>query len=181
MPVKVMMPQMGESVAEGTVVRWMKRPGERVERDEPLLEISTDKVDAEIPSPAAGVLTKILAKENETVEVNTVIAEIESDWVQPATAAEDGAPTRPPADQPTGTSGRGALGAPPAPQNVRSSPVVRKLAKEHGIDLSLVPGTGLGGPENYVDQAIASNIEPLMRPLPTARETAAASGPACGS
>src|SRR5579863_8325962 len=82
MPVNVIMPQMGESVAEGTVVRWMKKPGERVERDEPLLEISTDKVDAEIPSPAAGVLSKILVKENETVEVNTVIAEIDSEGAE---------------------------------------------------------------------------------------------------
>ena len=71
MPTNVIMPQMGESVAEGTVTRWMKRVGDRVERDEPLFEISTDKVDAEIPSPAAGVLSKILVKENETVAVNT--------------------------------------------------------------------------------------------------------------
>ncbi|MGH9469390.1 MAG: biotin/lipoyl-containing protein, partial [Terriglobia bacterium] len=77
MPVNVIMPQMGESVAEGTITRWMKKVGERVERDEPLFEISTDKVDAEIPSPAAGTLVRILVKESETVEVNTVVAEID--------------------------------------------------------------------------------------------------------
>ncbi len=79
MPVNVIMPQMGESVAEGTITRWMKKVGDRVERDEPLFEISTDKVDAEIPSPAAGILTRILVKENETVEVNTVVAEIDGE------------------------------------------------------------------------------------------------------
>src|SRR5215472_7435845 len=86
MPTNVIMPQMGESVAEGTVTKWLKRVGDRVERDEPLLEISTDKVDAEIPSPAAGVLTKILAKESETVSVNTVVAVIDG---EPAVETEE--------------------------------------------------------------------------------------------
>src|SRR5579872_6833994 len=79
MPTKVVMPQMGESVAEGTVTRWLKKLGERVERDEPLFEITTDKVDAEIPSPASGVLTRILVSENETVAVNTVVAVIDGE------------------------------------------------------------------------------------------------------
>ena len=74
MPTNIIMPQMGESIAEGTITKWMKKVGERVDRDEPLFEISTDKVDAEIPSPAAGVLTQILVEENETVAVNTVVA-----------------------------------------------------------------------------------------------------------
>src|SRR5713226_807013 len=78
MPTNVIMPQMGESIAEGTVTKWLKKVGERVERDEPLFEISTDKVDAEIPSPAAGVVSNILVKENETVAVNTVVAVIGS-------------------------------------------------------------------------------------------------------
>src|SRR5574340_756896 len=76
MPTNIIMPQMGESVAEGTIVRWIKKVGERVERDEPLFEISTDKVDAEIPAPAAGVVTEIRVKEGETVAVNTVVATI---------------------------------------------------------------------------------------------------------
>src|SRR5271157_2900597 len=79
MATNVIMPQMGESIAEGTITRWMKKVGERIDRDEPLFEISTDKVDAEIPSPAAGVLTQILVKENETVEVNTVVAIIDGE------------------------------------------------------------------------------------------------------
>lgn len=147
MPVHVIMPQLGESVAEGTVVRWMKRPGDRVERDEPLLEISTDKVDAEIPSPAAGVLAKILVKENETVEVNTVIAEIEGDAGQTSEptdgAQEHAAVNRSDAEE---TAQLPPPTHAPAPaRDVRSSPVVRKLAHEHGIDLVQITGTGLGG------------------------------------
>ena len=79
MPTNVIMPQMGESIAEGTITKWMKKVGERVDRDEPLFEISTDKVDAEIPSPAAGVLTQILVKENETVAINTVVAVVDGE------------------------------------------------------------------------------------------------------
>src|SRR5689334_20692076 len=86
MPTDVVMPQMGESVAEGTIVRWIKKVGETVERDEPLFEISTDKVDAEIPSPAAGVITEIRANEGETVEVNTVVAVIGEAGSKPASA-----------------------------------------------------------------------------------------------
>src|SRR6267142_2736296 len=84
MPTEVVMPQMGESIAEGTITKWMKNVGDRVERDEPLFEISTDKVDAEIPSPAAGILTEIRFKEGETVEVNTVVAMLDGDGAQPA-------------------------------------------------------------------------------------------------
>ena len=148
MPTKVIMPQMGESIAEGTVVKWLKKVGERVERDEPLLEISTDKVDAEIPSPASGVLTEILAAENQTVEVNAVIG-----WIDGEGAGESAgegadkataAPARPepapstPAREPSGASS--AIG-----RIIRSSPLVQKLAVEHDVDLRLVKGTGLGG------------------------------------
>src|SRR5215469_13505364 len=91
MPTNVIMPQMGESIAEGTVTKWLKKVGERVERDEPLFEISTDKVDAEIPSPAAGILTKILVRENQTVEVNAVVAEIDGERSSTAPAREAGA------------------------------------------------------------------------------------------
>src|SRR6266404_3858114 len=89
MPTNVIMPQMGESVAEGTVVKWLKKVGDRVERDEPLFEISTDKVDAEIPSPTAGVLSKILVNENETVEVNTVVAVIDGERAKVGAAPEE--------------------------------------------------------------------------------------------
>jgi 2-oxoglutarate dehydrogenase E2 component (dihydrolipoamide succinyltransferase) len=154
MPTNVIMPQMGESVAEGTVTRWMKKLGERVERDEPLFEISTDKVDAEIPSPAAGVLAKILVKENETVPVNTVVAVIDGGG-----AAETGA-AAPPSEEvkPPGPPARKAVEAKPpearaqpplearaAEGKVRSSPLVRRIAREHQVDLAQVRGTGLGG------------------------------------
>src|SRR6476619_1172147 len=108
MPTPVVMPQMGESIAEGTIVRWIKKVGENVERDEPLFEISTDKVDAEIPSPAAGVLTDIKVKEGETVAVNSVVAEIgQADEVRSAGAAETNANEAGPAvakEQPAGQS-----------------------------------------------------------------------------
>jgi len=87
MPIDVVMPQMGESIAEGTIVKWLKKPGEKVERDEPLLEISTDKVDAEIPSPSSGTLTEIIAQEGQTVAVNSVVARIGADGEAAGTSA----------------------------------------------------------------------------------------------
>ena len=160
----VVMPQMGESVAEGTVVRWIKKVGDRVDRDEPLFEISTDKVDAEIPSPAAGVLLEIRAKEGETVPVETVVAVIgEAAAAEPpaAVAAPAPAPAAPVAAMPapapapavpTAQAPAAAVTPPsaePEPagdaQRQKSSPLVRKIAKEHGVDLARVPGTGLGG------------------------------------
>src|SRR5215212_8724604 len=92
MATDVVMPQMGESIAEGTIVRWIKKPGEKVERDEPLLEISTDKVDAEIPAPASGTLTEILAQEGQTVGVNSVIARIAADGEAAAPAPQPAQP-----------------------------------------------------------------------------------------
>ncbi len=165
----VVMPQMGESVAEGTVVRWIKKVGDRVDRDEPLFEISTDKVDAEIPSPAAGVLLEIRAKEGETVPVETVVAVIGAAAAAAPPAAPAAGPAAPapaaptpavPAPASAAAQARHAAPAPavpaspPAPaepeaagdaQRQKSSPLVRKIAKEHGVDLALVPGTGLGG------------------------------------
>ncbi len=150
----ITMPQMGESVAEGTITRWIKRIGDRVERDEPLFEISTDKVDAEIPAPVAGVLSKILVKENETVEVNTVVAELEEqpsgaspehtgaaqEQVSPSQSTAELSPaTRNiPAAQTSAHDTRAAKG-------IRSSPVVRKMARERQVDLAQVTGTGAGG------------------------------------
>ncbi len=143
MPTNVIMPQMGESVAEGTVTKWMKKIGERVDRDEPLFEISTDKVDAEIPSPAAGVLTQILVKENETVAVNTVVAVIDGEAAAVAAAPAEAVMPKPEAAPPA---------VPPAasPESAeagetRTSPLVRRIAREHHVDLSQVKGTGLGG------------------------------------
>jgi 2-oxoglutarate dehydrogenase E2 component (dihydrolipoamide succinyltransferase) len=178
------MPQMGESIAEGTIVRWIKKVGDTVDRDEPLFEISTDKVDAEIPSPAAGVLTAIQVKEGETVPVNSVVATIGAagevtgaQGAQGATAAQgatgvprangaQGAQQSEQADA-TGTPGA-SVAAPAAPDTTstpavssghehpapsmsaaelrqKSSPLVRKIAKEHNVDISRIQGTGIGG------------------------------------
>ena len=167
MATEVVMPQMGESIAEGTIVRWIKKVGDSVERDEPLFEISTDKVDAEIPSPAAGVVTEIRAKEGETVPVDTVVAVIGAAGAKPAVqppAAQPAAPAPPPpAPKPQADGGgdraptkvdAGPSAAPEArPQaepgvgrpEQRSSPLVRRIAKEHNIDISAIAGSGLGG------------------------------------
>ncbi|MGH9431813.1 MAG: dihydrolipoamide acetyltransferase family protein [Terriglobia bacterium] len=157
MATNVIMPQMGESIAEGTITRWIKKVGDRVERDEPLFEISTDKVDAEIPSPASGVLTKILFKENDVVEVNIVVAEIDGDGTSAAAQPEEKSPAAvapPPAPAPIAPTSvvSPAAAAPsvqdrvrPAGQKVRSSPLVRKIARQHNLDLVRVTGTGLGG------------------------------------
>src|SRR5213594_756780 len=148
MPTNVIMPQMGESIVEGTVTKWIKKVGDRVERDEPLFEISTDKVDAEIPSPASGTLAKILVKENETVGVNTVVAVIDGEGVEKPAMAESVQTAKPAATAAAPTAPRPA---PPAPAvarlsgKVRSSPPVRRIAREHSVDLALVPASGLGG------------------------------------
>lgn len=150
----VVMPQMGESVAEGTIVRWIKKVGDKVDRDEPLFEISTDKVDAEIPSPGAGVLSEIRAQEGETVPVNSIVAVIGG-------VDEVAAPPQQPARKPTPTAStpgtvatsHGGTTTPasaePRPADgiarERTSPLVRQLAKEHNVDIALVHGTGIGG------------------------------------
>jgi 2-oxoglutarate dehydrogenase E2 component (dihydrolipoamide succinyltransferase) len=155
MRVDVMMPQMGESIAEGTINRWIKQVGETVQRDEPLFEISTDKVDAEIPSPSAGVLVEVKHQEGETVAVNDVVAVIETEAgaaapEPPKAEAEAAAAPAEPAPGPRPVPSP----APAAPAAVSEggdverrflSPVVRRIAAEHGIDAQTVPGTGAGG------------------------------------
>src|SRR5476649_1065518 len=167
MATDVVMPQMGESIAEGTIVRWIKKVGDKVDRDEPLFEISTDKVDAEIPSPAAGVISEIRVKEGETVPVNSVVAVIGDAGSKPAAAsapakadsasASQAAP--PPAhyherDDPSSAApaapSAASEGKPVAPTTEeaireRSSPLVRKIAKEHQVDISQIHGTGIAG------------------------------------
>jgi len=161
--VDVVMPQMGESIAEGTVSRWLKQIGEEVKRDEAILEISTDKVDAEIPAPASGVLAEIKVEEGQTVEVQTVIAVIETD--QAAAASAPAAPPAPAAAAPSPTSAAPAT-APTAPEPApsvaapqrdgspetaeerlrhRSTPLVRKIAAEHDVDIARIEGTGHAG------------------------------------
>ncbi|MEP6919695.1 MAG: 2-oxoglutarate dehydrogenase, E2 component, dihydrolipoamide succinyltransferase [bacterium] len=192
MSTEVVMPQMGESIAEGTITKWLKNVGDRVERDEPLFEISTDKVDAEIPSPAAGTLTEVRYKEGDTVEVNTVVAVLDGagssgngsaapvvpateaksaepppqQAVDAASAATDTEPSTPEQQQPEAppapaleapvVSSPPSNAAPPAAKTsgtstveelrrTKSSPLVRKIAKEHGVDVTNLEGTGLSG------------------------------------
>jgi 2-oxoglutarate dehydrogenase E2 component (dihydrolipoamide succinyltransferase) len=160
----VVMPQMGESIVEGTLTKWLKKPGDHVERDEPLFEISTDKVDTEIPSPAAGVLKEVLVEEGKTVAISTVVGRIEESAGNgasaPAAAATKPAPPPPaPAAPAPSPALKAAPQAPPPPvappQPVAQaetdlsagplSPLVRKMAREYGIDLRQVRGTGAGG------------------------------------
>lgn len=144
---KVIMPQMGESIFEGTLTKWLKKAGDTVKRDEPLFEISTDKIDSEIPSPAAGILQKILVQEGQTVEINTVVGIIGDQSVadEPKTAAPAASAPKPTAPAPTPPTQRHEEEDETAPGHV--SPIVRKLAREHGIDLLLLAGkgTGIGG------------------------------------
>ncbi|HLG59935.1 MAG TPA: dihydrolipoamide acetyltransferase family protein [Vicinamibacterales bacterium] len=156
MSIPVVMPQMGESIAEGTIVRWIKKVGDTVDRDEPLFEISTDKVDAEIPAPAAGVLTEIKVKEGETVAVNSVVATIGDAMEQGPSRealveADEPAATLPPKKAPTPhkPNGREAP-APAAPSHEegrrqKSSPLVRRIARDNNVDVSVIQGSGLGG------------------------------------
>jgi len=191
MSTEVVMPQMGESIAEGTITKWLKKIGERVERDEPLFEISTDKVDAEIPSPAAGTLTEVRFNEGDTVEVNTVVAVLDGNGTAPSAPAapaqepKSAAPTpapetkpaappeptpaprsevapvattpQPAVSEPEATDLRAKSATPavaPSPsaestaeelRRTKSSPLVRKIAQEHGVDISQLEGTGLSG------------------------------------
>ncbi|MCX6594519.1 MAG: 2-oxoglutarate dehydrogenase, E2 component, dihydrolipoamide succinyltransferase [Acidobacteria bacterium] len=166
--IEVVMPQMGESIVEGTLTRWLKKPGEKVERDEPLFEISTDKVDTEIPSPASGVLAEVLVPEGQTVAIKTIVARISEggEAAAPAAAAPAPAPAAP-APAPVAAPVAPAPVAPapvappppppPAPAPVVEaavesedptgplSPLVRKMAREYNIDLGQVRGTGVGG------------------------------------
>jgi pyruvate dehydrogenase E2 component (dihydrolipoamide acetyltransferase) len=214
------MPQMGESIAEGTVVRWLKKVGDSVERDEPLFEISTDKVDAEIPSPAAGVLTEIKVSVGETVAVNSVVATIgaagekvaappAADKSAPAAvsagkaqaaastqAQGDGAPAssgpmaqpqaQPQAAKPAQGVNGGASTALSAGQREltrddlrrqKSSPLVRRIAREHNVDIGRIPGSGIGGRVTkhdilgYIDQGPAAPSQPPSPPSPSGAET----------
>ncbi len=153
MPTDVLMPQMGESIAEGTIVRWLKEVGERVDRDEPLFEISTDKVDAEIPSPAAGVLTQVRAEVGATVPVNSVVAMITA--AGESLAVPDVVDSGRPAADRTEVPAAGAelLPANARPEGARRrlSPVVRRLAEEHGVEPAVVVGTGADGRVSKAD------------------------------
>ncbi len=175
MAVDVVMPQMGESIFEGTITKWLKKPGDKVERDEPLFEISTDKVDAEIPSPSAGVLKEIKIPEGQTVPIQTIVAVIDGAGAAavsapaPAKAAPAPAPTPAPAaaaktapSAPTPVPAAAAAAAAASSERIHSSPLVRRLAKEHGIDLANVEGSGAGGriTKEDIESLIAAQSAP---------------------
>ena len=185
MPTDIIMPQMGESIVEGTITKWLKKPGDKIQRDEPLFEISTDKVDAEIPAPASGVLQEIKVSEGTTVGVNTVVGTIAADGetaaapakAAPAAAASApaekkeekkpaaaAAPAETPSDFPAPSAEEGS-------EEARSSPLVRKIAREHGVNLSQVSGSGLGG--RITKQDIMAFIErPASAPVAPATPAA---------
>ena len=160
----VIMPQMGESIFEGTIIKWLKVPGEKVKRDEPLFEISTDKVDSEIPAPASGILMEIRFQEGDTVEINTVVAVIDDAEPQQM-KPEEKTPQRTKKDIAIDLKGSGNQET----KKPRSSPLVKRLAKEEGIDLNEVEGSGLGGRitkadiMNYLSER--ENIAEVTRPL----------------
>ena len=186
MPTDVVMPQMGESIFEGTITKWLKKPGEKVQRDEPLFEISTDKVDAEIPAPASGILQEIKVSEGNTVQVNTVVGIIgDADGSRAPASAPAKAAAQIPAPAPASAKAE-APGPPPAPpasvpddsedSDVRSSPLVRKLARENNVDLAKVSGTGTGG--RVTKQDVLDFVERRAAAPPAAPTPAPASRPA---
>src|ERR1043166_5981739 len=189
------MPQMGESIAEGTLSRWLKKVGDSVKRDEPIFEISTDKVDAEIPAASAGILAEILVKEGQTVAVQTVVARLETDASAAATIA---APAPGPTNAQAQTPSTAPAGGPPRSQNTpaasvpshqpaaprttpmrsgngnsleerlrtKSSPLVRRIAAEHNLDISALQGSGIAG--RVTKRTIMAFIHPAAR-APTVR------------
>ena len=184
----VVMPQMGESIVEGTLTKWLKKPGERVERDEPLFEISTDKVDTEIPSPAAGTLNEVLVQEGATVGINTVVARIDEGGSAaaapkaPAAEAKPASPPQPVAPPPVPVAAPAP--PPPAPEPVEEeagpsgplSPLVRKMARENNIDLARVKGTGAGG--RITKQDVEAYMAAAAQPAAPAKPAAAPPQPA---
>ena len=200
----VVMPQMGESIVEGTLTRWLKKPGDQVERDEPLFEISTDKVDTEIPSPVAGTLAEVLVQEGATVGINTIVARIGEAGAAaapaPAPVAAPAPPPPPPpapvaapppppapvsapAPPPPAPVAAPAPPPPPAPAPVAEadslngplSPLVRKMAREYNIDLAMVPGSGAGG--RITKQDIETYIEAQVAKTVASATPAAAPAP----
>ncbi len=206
--IDVVMPQMGESIVEGTLTKWLKKPGEKVERDEPLFEISTDKVDTEIPAPAAGVLKEVLVEEGKTVAISTVVGRIDeaggNGATAPAPAAAKPAPApsapapqakapepqqpqqqqQPPAAKPAQPAPEPQPAAAEAEPAGPLSPLVRKMAREYGIDLRQVKGTGAGGRiskqdlESYMSAQGARTMAQAGAPASPAQPEPAAKAPA---
>lgn len=198
--IDVIMPQMGESIAEGTLSRWMKKVGDPVKRDEPIFEISTDKVDAEIPAPTGGTLAEILVQEGQTVAVQTVVARIETEAGAVAAPAPTPAPAPAPA-APAAAPAAPAAAPPPAPAPVpaaapavpapargeesleerlraRSTPLVRRMAAEHNVDIAGIPGSGLAGRVTKSD--LLQHLERRPAAAPAAPPAPAVAVPAGG-
>jgi len=184
MPTDIVMPQMGESIFEGTITKWLKKPGDKVQRDEPLFEISTDKVDAEIPAPAAGILQEIKVAEGATVQVNTVVGTIAADGegatskttsapAQAAPVKKEAAPAKAPAPAVEPKPAAPVAQEREEEDHARSSPLVRKIAREHNVDLGQITGTGLGG--RITKQDITAFLD---RSQPTQGAAAVAATPA---
>ena len=195
--IDVIMPQMGESIAEGTLSKWIKQVGDAVKRDEPMFEISTDKVDAEIPAPSAGILAEILVQQGQTVAVNTVVARLETDASAavsapapasasaPAPASPPVAATAPAAAPARAAEAPGRRAAEPAAESAedrlrrRSTPLVRKMAAEHGIDIGTVAGSGHAGRVTksdiigYIEAPAAAPVAAPTAPAAPARPAAA--------
>ena len=195
--IDVVMPQMGESIVEGTLTKWLKKPGEHVERDEPLFEISTDKVDTEIPAPAAGVLSQVLVEEGKTVAISTVVGKIDESAGNGATAPppQAAAPPPPKVEPPAAKAPEPPRPAPPPVPEPEAqsepelpggplSPLVRKMAREYNIDLRQVKGTGAGGRitkqdlEAYMSAQGARTMAQAAQPAPPPKATPAPSAPA---
>jgi pyruvate dehydrogenase E2 component (dihydrolipoyllysine-residue acetyltransferase) len=197
MATNVVMPQMGESIAEGTIVRWIKKVGDQIDRDEPLFEISTDKVDAEIPAPAAGVLSEIKVKEGETVPVNSVVAvigaagEVATPAAAPAPAAApttsslpEGAVGQPePSRSPAPAALSGVVAEAPSEPDTddhprqKSSPLVRRIAREHNVDIRRIQGTGINGRVTKNDILGFLESGAAAEPAPAAARSVPAPGP----
>jgi 2-oxoglutarate dehydrogenase E2 component (dihydrolipoamide succinyltransferase) len=187
---EVVMPQMGESIFEGTITKWLKKVGEQVRRDEPLFEISTDKVDAEIPAPVSGVLTEIRAETGKTVQVNGVVAVIGGTTAATGAAPAAAEPSKAaPVAAASEATAAGREGEAAPGEEVRSSPLVRKLATEHNVDLRQVTGSGAGGRVTKDDilafverakSAPAAAAAPVasVTPVPAKTEKVAATAPA---
>ncbi|HEY7334881.1 MAG TPA: dihydrolipoamide acetyltransferase family protein [Bryobacteraceae bacterium] len=192
--IDVVMPQMGESIVEGTLTKWLKQPGEHVERDEPLFEISTDKVDTEIPSPSAGTLAEVVVQEGQTVAINAVVGRIQDGSggaaaataparEKPAAAAPAPEPAPKPAAPTPAAPAPAAAAPPPEPPPAEEaagplSPLVRKMAREHNIDLSKIRGTGAGGriTKHDLEAYLASSAaapQPAPSPAPPPQPAAA--------
>ncbi len=196
----VVMPQMGESIVEGTLTRWLKKQGEAVVRDEPLFEISTDKVDTEIPAPISGILAEILVTEGNTVAVNSIVARIAAEGAAPVAAAPVAVAPAPVAAAPVAAAPvpaapapvAAAPAAPPVTASVEYSgplsPLVRKMARENNVDLTKITGTGAGGRitkddvEGYLKGAAPAAAAPVAgAPRPSAPVSAPVSAPPVSS